>query len=125
VSGRLASLEQHLKIDPLQYAAVAPSVMPHRRIGRELARQLSPLTASPRDIQDRVRHGSCRNLARPAQRLDRRHMRLDQRPFCIRDITCVALALSLILPPSDFGQRIVVAVDEWGKQLQFTSITTT
>src|SRR5271156_5619812 len=75
----------------------------YRRERRKVLRQHPPLTAGPRDIQDRVKHCSQLNLARPAQRLGRRHMRLDQRPFGIRDITCVALSLSLILRSSDFG----------------------
>jgi hypothetical protein len=55
-AGRFASLQQQLEIDPLQYAAVAPSVeiMLHRRIGRELARQLSPLAAGPHHIEQRI-----------------------------------------------------------------------
>jgi hypothetical protein len=78
-----------------------------RRERRKVLRQHPPLTAGPRDIQDRVKHGAQLNLTRPAQRLGRRHIRLDQRPFGIGDIDCVALSLSLILPSSDFGPHLV------------------
>ena len=83
-------------------ALVSVEIALHRGERGKVLRQHPPLTAGPRDIQDRVKHGSQLNLARPAQRLGRRHMGVGQRPFRIRDIACVSLSLSLILPPSDF-----------------------
>src|SRR6267142_2169862 len=44
---------------------------------------------------------------RSAQRLGRRHMRLDQPPFSIGQIACVAPSLSLILASSGFGPHLV------------------
>src|SRR5271169_6601855 len=106
---RFARLQQQLEIDLLKQAGVPPivKIALHRRERGKVLRQHAPLAAGPRDIQDRVKHGSQLNLTRPAQRLGRRHMRLDQPPFWIRDIACVALLLSLILPPSDFGPHLV------------------
>src|SRR5271165_2600668 len=68
------------KIDAFKQAIVSPivEIALHRRERRKVLRQHPPLTAGPRDIQDRVKHGPQLNLARPAQRLGRRHMRLDQ-----------------------------------------------
>ncbi len=44
----------------------------------------APLTAASRHIQDRIQHRPQLGLARSAQTLCCRHMRLDQRPFGIR-----------------------------------------
>ena len=60
----------------------------------KVLRQHPPLTPGPCDVQDRVQHGSQVGVARPAQRLGRRHLGLDQRPFGIRDIACVAVSLA-------------------------------
>src|ERR1700732_4208202 len=78
----------------------------HGRERWKVLRQHPPLTAGPRDIQDRVKHGSQPDPARPAQRLGRRHMRLDQPPFSIGQIACVAPSLSLILASSGFGPHL-------------------
>src|SRR6266850_1477212 len=86
--------------DPRRWARFAAG-----RLAR--LRQHPPLTAGPRDIQDRVKHGSQLDLARSAQRLGRRHMRLDQPPFSIGQIACVAPSLSLILASSGFGPHLV------------------
>src|SRR6516164_2781950 len=93
------------KIDLLKQAVVSPivEVALYGRERRKVVRQHPPLTAGPPDIQDRVQHRSQPGLARPAQRLDRRHRGLDQRPLRIGDIACVPLSPSLILLPSDFG----------------------
>src|SRR6266481_5055859 len=106
---RFPRLQQQLEIDLLKQAVVSPivEITLHRRERRKVIRQHPPLTAGPRDIQNRVKHGSQLELERPAQRLGRRHMRLDQRPFRIRDIACVPLSLSLMLPPGDFGPHPV------------------
>src|SRR5580693_580080 len=106
---RFACLQQQRKIDLLKQAVVSPivEIALHRGERGKVLGQHPPLTAGPRDVQDRVQHGSQLGVARPAQRLGRRHMGLDQRPFRIRDIACVALSLSLILWPGDFGPHLV------------------
>jgi hypothetical protein len=60
---------------------------------RKLLRQHSPLTAGARDIQDRIEYAAQLGRARPAQTLGCRHVRLNQCPFRIRQIACVALSL--------------------------------
>src|SRR5882724_2685168 len=106
---RLARLQQQLEIDLLKQAIVSPivEIALHRRERGKVLGQHPPLAAGPRDIQDRVKHGSQLNLTRPAQRLGRRHMRLDQPPFSIGQIACVAPSLSLILASSSFGPHLV------------------
>src|ERR1700730_2903633 len=74
---------------------------------RKVLWQHAPLTAGSRDIQDRLQHGPQLGLLRSAQTLNRGHIRLNQRPFGIHQIACVALSLSLILWPSDFGPHFV------------------
>ena len=67
------------------------------------AHAVHPLAA----VQIEYSHGPQLGLARPTQTLYCRHVGLNQRPFRIRDIACVALSLSLILAPSDFGPHLV------------------
>ena len=64
-SSRFAGLEQQLEIDPRQYRTIAPSVkiMLHRRIGRELARQLPPLASGSHHIEQRIDHCVIQSLA--------------------------------------------------------------
>src|SRR5439155_26226787 len=68
-AGRLARLQQQRKIDLLEQAVVSPivEITLHGSERRKVLRQHPPLTAGPRDIQDRVKHGSQLDLARPAQ----------------------------------------------------------
>src|SRR3954451_7404624 len=68
-SGRFARFQQQLEIDPIQHAAVAPSVeiMLHRRIRRELAGQLTPLAAGPHHIEQRIDNTAHLSLRRAAQ----------------------------------------------------------
>jgi hypothetical protein len=70
-SGCFAGVQHQLEIDPLQHAAVTPSVeiMLHRRIRRELARQLPPLAAGPHHIEqciDNTTHFSLRRASQAA-----------------------------------------------------------
>src|SRR5258706_9256280 len=106
---RFTCLQQQLKIDLLEHAAVSPvvEIALHGGKRRKVLRQHPPLTTGPRDIQDRIEHAAQLGLTRSAQTLDRGHMRLNQRPFGIRQIACVALSRSLILPASDFGPHLV------------------
>jgi hypothetical protein len=99
---RLAHLQQQRKIDLLKQALVAPivKIALHRGEWRKVLWQHPPLTTRPRDVQDRVEHAPQRGLTRSAQTFDCRHMRFDQRPLGIRQIACVVLSLSLILPTS-------------------------
>src|ERR1700716_3800592 len=106
---RFTRLQQQLKIDLLKQAVVSPvvEIALHGGKRRKVLRQHPPLTTGPRDIQDRIEHAAQLGLARSAQTLYRGHMRLTQRPFGIRQIACVALSRSLILPASDFGPHLV------------------
>src|SRR5271166_3115625 len=106
---RFARLQQQLKIDLLEQAVVPPvvEIALHGCERGKVLRQHSPLTACPRDIQDRIEHAAQSCLARAAQTLNRRHVRRNQRPLGIRQIACVALTFSLILPASDFGPHLV------------------
>src|SRR6516165_1808867 len=74
---------------------------------RKVLWQHPPLTTRPRDVQDRVEHAAQLGLTRSAQTFDCRHMRFDQRPLCVRQIACVPLSFSLILPTSDFSPHVV------------------
>jgi hypothetical protein len=74
---------------------------------KAVERQHSPLTAGPRDIEDCVEHRSQVGLARAAQRFGRRHRGLNQRPFRFRQVACITLPRTLILPTSDFGPHVV------------------
>src|SRR6266850_1526192 len=80
---RFAGLQQQCKIDLLKQAVVSPMVeiTLHGGKRRKVLRQHPPLTAASRDIQDRIQHRPQLGLARSAQTLGCRHMRLDQRPF--------------------------------------------
>jgi len=106
---RFARLLQQVEIDGLKQAVVAPvvEIALHSGKRRKVLGQHPPLTAGPRDIQCRVQYGAQLGRARPAQTLGRRHVRLDQRPFAVGQIACVALSLALILPASDFGPHLV------------------
>ena len=64
-------------------------------------------SGGPRDIQNRVKHATQLGLARAAQTLNRRHVRLNQRPLGVAQIACVALSLALILPAGDFSPHLV------------------
>ena len=57
---RFARLQQQLEIDLLKQAIVSPIVEIALHSGErgKVLRQHPPLTAGPRDIQDRVKHGS-------------------------------------------------------------------
>src|SRR5207244_7446489 len=65
-AGHLARLQQQRKIDLLEQAVVSPivEITLHGSERRKVLRQHPPLTAGPRDIQDRVKHGSQLDLAR-------------------------------------------------------------
>src|SRR5271163_515550 len=107
---RFARLQQQVKIDVLKQAAVSPvvEVALHRRERRKVLGQHPPLTAGPRDGQDCIEHAAQFGRARPAQTLSRRHVRLNQRPFGVGQVACVALSLSHILSASDFGPHLVL-----------------
>jgi hypothetical protein len=92
-------------IDARKQAGARPSVeiALHRRVGRKLLRQLPPLAACRRHIQDRVHDRAQIGFARSAEPRARRKQRLDQRPFGIRQMTCVAKPRTPILAPSDFS----------------------
>src|SRR5436305_6536688 len=106
---RFARFQQQRKIDLLEQAVVAPvvEIALHGSERREVLGQHSPLTASPRHVQDRIEHVAQLGRARAAQTLNRRHVRLNQRPFGVRQVACVALSVSLILWASDFGPHFV------------------
>src|SRR2546421_7608095 len=68
-AGRLARLQQQFEIDPLQCAIVAPriKITLDRRVVWKIARQHSPLTTRPRDVEQSVDHRQQRGLARSPQ----------------------------------------------------------
>jgi hypothetical protein len=103
VVGILRYLEMRLRTDlaPIKDAAVH-----ERQAAAIVLRQHPPPTAGPRDMEDRIEHGPQLGLARSAQTLNCRHMRLDQRPLRIREIAYVALSLSLILQSSNFAPHL-------------------
>src|SRR5262249_3598248 len=72
----------------------------HRRAVRKIARQ----------IQQRFHHRPKRHPSRPSEPLRRRQMRLDQRPFRVAHVTCIAQIFSPILPPSGFSPHVVSPV---------------
>ena len=74
-------------------------IEPHMPAAKPLGR--------PREIELRAVLDAILYIARSAQRLGRRHMRLDQPPFSIGQIACVAPSLSLILASSGFGPHLV------------------
>jgi hypothetical protein len=99
----VARLPQQVKSDGLKQTVVAPVVETalHRGERRKILWQHSPLTASPRDIQDRIKHATQPGLARAAQPLNRRHVRLNQRPFGIAQIACPTL------PSRSYFRRVI------------------
>lgn len=70
----------------------------HRRVGRKVLRQLPPLAARRRYVEDRIHHLAKVGppLAAHSNRLG--HEGLDQPPLRICHVACVALHLSAILP---------------------------
>ena len=60
----------------------------HGGIGRELPRQLPPLAAGGGDVEDGIHHAVRWRWG--AKVAPARHERLDQRPFRIRQIACIA-----------------------------------
>src|SRR3981189_2775417 len=101
-------LQQHVKNDLFTQAAVSRvvEIALHGGKRRKVLRQHPPLTTGPRDIQDRIEHAAQLGLARSAQTLYPGPMRLNQCPFGLAQIACVALSRSLILPASDFGPHL-------------------
>ena len=105
---RFACLRQQRKIDLLKQAVVSPivEIALHRGEWRKVFRQ-HPAIDSRSAPYTRSRPPplatGCRAAGPKAWLPD---MRLDQRPFRIRDIACVTLSLSLILEPSDFGRTL-------------------
>src|SRR5260370_14288416 len=97
-------------VDLTPQTAVAPGVevMLNRGVGREILGQQAPLAAALRQIEDRVDHRSQRRRARATATLVRRgQKRLDDGPFGIGCIACIAQPVASILRASDFGPHLV------------------
>ena len=99
-------------IDPLPCRVVPPGVeiSLHRRARRKLLRQHAPRTARAQKIQDRVDHLAQIRRSRPPNGFGGRHEGLDQFPFPIGQVACVAQPFALILRASDFGPHVVSPV---------------
>jgi hypothetical protein len=109
-TGRFARFEQEFEIDLLEQTIVPPIIKITLHCGewRKVLRQHAPLTAGPRDIQNAVEDGAQIGLARPPQRLSRRHVGFDHGPLGIGQVTCITLPRTLILRSSDFSPHVVL-----------------
>src|SRR5260370_17044720 len=76
-------------------AAPGTEVVKHRLPGREVMGQLSPGAAAARHVEDRVGDLASLPARRSATALDGRDQRLQKRPFFVREVGGVGLALAL------------------------------
>lgn len=103
----LARHHDQRMIDPDPGTVMRPSIeiLLHGRIGRKLIRQLPPLAAGRRHVEDRVQHRPQVGLQRPPDPVRQRHQRRDSQPLRVRHVACVAQALAAMLRPRDLGPR--------------------
>ena len=101
-----------MTIDPPPCRVVPPGVEValHRRTRRKILRQQAPWTAAAQQIHDRVHHLAQVRGSRPPHSFGRRHEGLDQFPFPIGQVACVALPVAFILRASDFRPHVVSPV---------------
>ena len=104
-TGQKARGHHQRLVDDVEYAAVAQPVeiVLDRREGRKVFRQHRPLATRRRDILDRVPYLAHPPFARSADLVRSWHEGLDQRPFLVRTIACIAQVPPVILFPSDFS----------------------
>src|SRR5712691_3902487 len=100
--------QQEIDLFPQPICLPGIKVTLHCRSLRKIARQQTPWTRRPQDVEQRIDNLPKRNYSRPPQRLLPRQMRRNQRPFRIRHVTCIALILPPILLPSGFSPHLVL-----------------
>ena len=83
--------------------AEAVEIRLHRREGRELLWNLSPLTARRQHVENRFNNHAQRYRAWPAAGRRGRHEWRDQRPFGIGKVACIAQLITAVSPPSGFS----------------------
>src|SRR6516164_670335 len=100
---RLPHRHQQQVIDRLPQPAITPSIeiTLNRAVRRKLLRQHAPLATRLGDIEDAVDHLPQQSLARSSARCGSWHMRLDDRPFLVAQVTCIAQPGALIFRARD------------------------
>ena len=80
-------------MDPVQGAVPTPlvEVAPDGALGREVARQVSPLAAGAENVEDGIKDIPHVRLAGPSAGVDRRDVRLEQSPLRVGDIAGVTV----------------------------------
>ena len=89
--------------ESLTISRPAIEILLNGRVGRKLLRKLPPLAAGRRHLPDRVHHSGQIGGPWPSHPSRLRHERLDQRPFRVRHVACIAEALAPILASSDLS----------------------
>jgi len=94
-------------IDPFEGAVPRPGVeiTLHGRVRRELLSRLAPLAAGRGEIQDGVDHDPQAGQAGTTDPPGGGHERLDQHPFGIGEVACIAQSISPILQASGRGSN--------------------
>src|SRR6266436_5831214 len=104
-----ASLLDQQEIDlfpqPLRLPRIKVTL--HRRPLRKIARQQTPRTRRPQNVEQGFDNPPKRNYSWPSQGLLPRQVRRNQRPLRIRHVTCIAQIFSPILLPSGFSPHFV------------------
>src|SRR3954452_17611418 len=92
-------------IERFEQAAVAPRAEPpkHRRSRRQIVGKEPPSDPASQHVEDGVQNLAQRPLARPPSDAWLWHVRLDQSPFGIGQISFVTQPFAAMLPPSGRG----------------------
>src|SRR4029077_2663118 len=99
--------QQEIDLFPQPFGLPRVKVTLHRRPLRKIARQQTPRTRRPQNVEQGGDNTPKPNDSRPSQGFLPRHMGLDQRPFSICRVTCIAQIFPPILLPSGFSPHLV------------------
>src|SRR5439155_10293005 len=99
--------QQEVDLFPQPFRLPRIKVTLHCRPLRKIARQQTPRTRRPQNIEQGVDNTPKPNYSRPSHGLLPRQVRRNQRPFCIRHVTCIAQIFPPILLPSGFSPHLV------------------
>src|SRR5712691_1941440 len=98
--------QQEVDLFPQPFPLPRIKITLHCRPLRKIARQQTPRTRRPQNVEQGVDNTPKRNYSRPSQGLLPRQVRRNQRPFRICHVTCIAQIFPPILPPRGFSPHL-------------------
>jgi hypothetical protein len=109
---QLPRCHNEMMVDRLQQPAVAPivEVALDRRRRRKVVREKPPLTACRGHVEDGVQNVPQIGVSRSANPPRRRQERLNETPFSVGQVACIAATSPFIFTTGDFSPRHVIPV---------------